>query len=48
MRVGGAKEHDSSEDADDYALATLLWGRFVLADIGLLGVTPRGVRLPSA
>jgi hypothetical protein len=48
MRVRGAKERDRSEDAADYALATPLWGRFVLADMGLLGVTPRSVRSPSA
>ena len=48
MRLRGAKERDRSEDAADYALATSLWGRFALADMGLLGLTPRGVRLPSA
>lgn len=48
MRVGGAKEHDSSEDAAGYALATSLGARFALADMGLLSLTPRGVRSPSA
>jgi hypothetical protein len=48
MDVGGTKERDKSEDAAGYALATSLWGRFALADMGLLGLTPRGVRLPSA
>jgi hypothetical protein len=48
MDVGGAKERDKSEDAAGYALATSLWGRFALAGMGLLSLTPRGVRLPSA
>lgn len=48
MDVGGTKERDKSEDATSYALAISLWGRFALADMGLLSLTPRGVRLPSA
>lgn len=48
MRVGGTKERDKSEDAADYALATSLQGRFALADMGLLSLTPRCVRSPSA
>ncbi|WP_207783509.1 hypothetical protein, partial [Methylosinus sp. RM1] len=34
MDLGGTKERDKSEDAASYALATSLWGRFALADMG--------------